>query len=87
MGSYFNLKWRRKSDDIKVLMRDMKAGQIGIIIDPGDYYGNVVMRTLSAGSSEVMDLSKGEMGDCWTGGTDLRVSLLPSGTEITLVVK
>ena len=67
-------------------MRDMQPGDIGIVVDAEDYSGHTVMRTLSAGHFEVMDLSQPGIDACWTDQNYLKVKLLPVGSKVMLEV-
>lgn len=60
----------------RVDMCEMKPGQVGVIVDK-KYLGEIVMRTLSDKSFEVMSLSKFEPLRCWIDRyNDLQVELL-----------
>ena len=76
-------------DEKIVYMREMKPLQVGEIVDddaPFDRSGHIVMRTMGS-DIEVMDLTQGREGDCWTGSCTIKVRLLRPDEVITLEVR
>jgi len=70
-------------------MSEMQPGEIARIVDPNwGYAGTLVMRTLSTGKFEVMNLSKPKAGECWTNKEDapLKVAPLRPGERVILEV-
>ena len=84
-----------------IYMRHMKPCQIGVIVTEGNHKNEIVMRTAMTTwhpywcDFEVMSLSELKENSCWSikRGRDgsenvnnLKVRLLPPGTQITLTV-
>jgi hypothetical protein len=72
-----------------ILMSEMEPLEIGVIVSSentfGNYEGHYVMRTASESHFEVMDLTKGEVGGCWTiPSMSIEVRLLEQGESITI---
>lgn len=62
-----------------VLMRDMEIGTIAQIVEHGEYYGNIVRRSLSLDKFCVDNLSINTEGSCWTyEDIDIKVKMLPN---------
>ena len=84
-------------EDSKIIyMRDMKPLDIGIITSSSSSYcGKVVMRTVSSRVEhfEVMLLTNPHEGGCFIINNnaptknDLKVRLLPKGTQLTLTIE
>lgn len=73
------------SKDIKVIpMKDMKPLQVGVVVEHGDYEGDIVMRTYSSFKFEVMDLTSPRTDMCWTDGSTVKVRLLGLGEYVTI---
>jgi hypothetical protein len=67
-------------------MRDMKPLQVARIVE-GCYTGNIVMRTASRTSFEIMDLTKGTSDSCWLIENSLKVTLEKSPVIIKVGAK
>ena len=69
-------------------MSEMKPLELAIVIEPnGTHDGELVMRTASLNTFEVMNLSSARVDNCWRnegGGKALRVCPLPKGKTFTI---
>jgi hypothetical protein len=80
----------RKNPTGSIPMYAMLPGQIGEIVDPMHYTGEIVMRTLNEDRFEVMSLTMASAGRYWnklykdTPGPSLAVRLLEKGDVVTL---
>jgi len=76
-----------------ILMSEMKPLQVGIIVDTRypKYHLDYVMRTASTEQFEVIDLSRGREGACWTDSShdtyiDIKVKLLGEDKKLVFEI-
>jgi len=65
-------------------MKEMQPLEVCVIVSDGPYYDNVVMRTASKASVEVMDLTQPRASGCWGGGSIVEVRELYPGEKYLL---
>lgn len=85
------------TNDQIVKMKDMKPGQIGVIVDDHpyveEYKGLIVMRNQSFSQNEIINLSKlNSSNTCWAWKGDnyepnIKVKLYPKGTKVTITIE
>jgi len=72
-------------NDKEIRMDELEPFQMAIIVgDEGCYEGNIVMRTQSSYTKEIMNLSNPEPDRCWSGTMSLKVR--PVTAEITIKI-
>lgn len=81
---------KKKEKHTVVKMSEMEPLQIGKIISGESYKGNIVMRTASVDTFEVMNLTIFRTNRCWTSReriNTIEVELLPPTTSVKLVIE
>lgn len=74
-----------KGDNLLTTLRSMKPLQIATFIG-GAYNGEIIMRTASEDTFEVMSISKPSIGRCWSSLAGQRVRLLRKGESVTVKI-